>query len=94
MIEKLFEALKEKKLLAGSKSVELSLKSGNKLEEIFLSVNCDTKTKDRMKALAGISNIKITEVEKNNKINYGGMKNGCITTNVNFLNYDDHRTDC
>ena len=62
MIEKLSEALKEKKLLAGSKSVELSLKSGNKLEEVFLSVNCDRKLKERMKVLAGISNIKVTEM--------------------------------
>lgn len=74
MIEKLFEALKEKKLLTGAKSVELGLKSGNKLEEIFLAVNCDTKIKDRMKVLAGISNTKITEVGKTSEEIGAGCK--------------------
>lgn len=63
MVSMLVDALKEKRLMFGEKEIGKSLLLSSKdISEVFLSANCDNELRNKIKSLAGISNVKVTEL--------------------------------
>ena len=63
MVNALIEALKEKRLMFGEKEIGKSLLLSSKdISEVFLSANCDSELRSKIKLLAGISKVKVTEL--------------------------------
>ncbi|MFH0869040.1 MAG: ribosomal L7Ae/L30e/S12e/Gadd45 family protein [archaeon] len=61
MTEKLFEALKEKKLIIGLESVQKSLRAGE-IKEIFLSANCPELMRSKIKLHAEMAKVPVLEL--------------------------------
>lgn len=64
MMDKLIEAVKEKKLVIGTKVVHKSIKPGCGLNEVFLASNCPVHMRNRIKTLAELANIPVKELEQ------------------------------
>ncbi len=65
-MSELDEALKEEKLIFGTKRT-LKLLKNEKLKKVFIATNCDEDVKKEIKKYSKIADVKVVELDINNE---------------------------